>query len=296
MQAAGVATFDHREFPLDLLLECKGAERVSVCIPARDEAATIGPIVAAIRTVLVDRVPLVDELVVVDDGSKDATASIAAAAGAAVVQSAVVQSAVVQSAVVQATAEPAAAVQAICGPGSPRAHGKGQAMAAGLSFTTGSIVVFLDGDVENFAEHFVVGLVGPLLVDARLMLVKGCYERPVGGMPSGGGRVTELVARPLIRRLFPALVGVSQPLAGETAIRRGAIEGIALAGGYGVEIGLLIDVVERYGGAAIAQVDLGSRIHRNRPLEELAPQADEVLGVMLDRAGVSRSVLGPAAL
>ena len=124
------------------------------------------------------------------------------------------------------------------------------------------------------------------------MLVKACYRRPLGDSPTGGGRVTELVARPVLSLLFPELSGVVQPLAGEVAVRRAALGGIELADGYGVEIGMLIDISRRFGAGSIAQVDLDVRTHRNRPLHELAPQARDVLEVALRRAGVEASVSG----
>jgi glucosyl-3-phosphoglycerate synthase len=264
-----IATFDHRELPLDLLLACKGRQRISVCIPARNEERTIGRIVGAVRRALVDSVALVDELVVVDDGSNDATAERAAAAGARVVR---------------VPARPAADL--VAGDAEERDAGKGGAMAAAVATTSGDLVVFLDGDVEDFGTHFVTGLVGPLLVDPRLVLVKGTYERPVNGDRPGGGRVTELVARPIISLCFPSLTEVRQPLAGETALRRSVLDSITLAPGYGVELALLVDVADLYGTESIAQVDLGTRVHRNRPLAELAPQARDVLRVALMRAGV----------
>lgn len=165
-------------------------------------------------------------------------------------------------------------------------------MAAGLSSTDGDVVVFLDADVTDFAPHFVAGLCGPLLtgpdggpVVPDVQLVKAFYERPIDGRAGGGGRVTELVARPVIELLFPALDHIRQPLAGETAVRRTALDDITLEPGYGVELGLLVDIAEAYGVDAIAQVDLGSRAHRNRPLEELRPQATDVLRAALRRAG-----------
>ena len=159
-------------------------------------------------------------------------------------------------------------------------------MRSGLAASIGEIVVFLDADVENFQVHFVTGLLGPLLVHADTMLVKGCYRRPLGLSPTGGGRVTELVARPVLSLLFPELSGVVQPLAGEVGVRRSALGGIELADGYGVELGMLIDIWRRFGAGSIAQVDLDVRTHRNRPLHELAPQARDVLEVALRRAGV----------
>lgn len=258
-----IATFDHRDYPSSLVSRLKGSQRVSVCIPARDEVATVARVVASVRDAFVGPAGLVDELVVVDDGSLDATAAVAERAGARVVPSSAVA------------------------PGHARvALGKGDAMRAGLAATSGDLVVFLDADVTNFRPHFVSGLLGPLLSSPGTLLVKGCYARSLHGSPSGGGRVTELVARPLLSLLFPSLTGVAQPLAGETALRRSVTEDIELAPGYGVEIALLLDVAERYGVGALAQVDLGTRSHRNRPLADLAPQAREVLEAALARAGI----------
>ncbi len=250
-----VATFDHRHFSAADLLIAKGGRSVSVCLPARNEEATVGEIVAAIRLELVETVGLVDEVVVVDDGSSDATAERAAQAGARVVNS---------------TAGP----------------GKGQALRGALAAAHGEVLVFLDADVANFGAHFVVGLLGPLLLRPDIGFVKGFYCRPFEGRVGEGGRVTELLARPLLARLFPDLAGVVQPLAGECAARRDVLEAIAFVDGYGVELGMLIDVVGRFGVASLAQVDLGLRVHRNRPLAELTRQAAAVLDVALTRAGV----------
>ena len=220
--------------------------RVTVCIPARDEAATVAGVVAPVASSL-DQ--LVDELIVVDDCSTDGTGAIADAFGAEV-------------------------VRRDSGPG------KGAAMAAGLAASSGDIVVFLDADVRNFGMHYVTRLVEPLLADGTIVMVKGTYERPGA---AGGGRVTELLARPLLRRLFPELAFLRQPLAGEVAVRRCALDGLVFEAGYGVEVGMLLDVARRFGPSAIAQVDLGERVHRNRPLAELAGQADEVLDAILAR-------------
>ena len=257
--------FDWRQFPLDLLIERKESHRISVCIPARDEATTVGGVVRAIRTALMrPGCELVDELIVVDDRSVDATGERAARAGARVVRS---------------EHDAIDAIDAID-------EGKGGAMARGVRASSGDIVVFLDGDVENFDARFVTGLVGPLLVGPRTMLVKASYDRPLNSHGAGGGRVTELVARPLISLYFPELETIRQPLAGETATRRSVLDEVTLAPGYGVELALLIDVLGRYGREAIAQVDLGERMHRNRPLDQLVPQARDVLRAGLDRAGV----------
>jgi len=234
---------------------------VSVCLPARDEAATIGPIVREVRDALL-RPGFVDEIVVVDDASHDDTAAVARAAGATVVAE--------------------ASVLADAGPGA----GKGNVLWKSLHACRGDIVCWLDADLRNFDHSYVTRLVAPLLTDPGVVLVKGAYERSFEGAPTGGGRVTELVARPVLALLFPKLADIVQPLAGEYAGRRSALEALPFVQGWGVEIGLLIDVFERYGREAIAQADLGTREHRNRPLDELSPQAKEVLAVALQRAGL----------
>ena len=228
----------------------KGTQRIAVCIPARNEAPTIGLIVDGVAQLRDAR--LVDEIIVIDDGSDDATALEAAAAGACIVES-------------------------TCGPG------KGQALRDGLSATRSDIVVFLDADVTNFSTRFVTTLVQPLLHNPALQLVKARYRRRLDGRADEGGRVNELLARPLLRRFFPPLASIAQPLAGECAVRRSALGGLVLADGYGIEIGLLIDVFTRFGRTAISEADLGERIHRNRPLHELRPHADEILATVLAR-------------
>ena len=156
-------------------------------------------------------------------------------------------------------------------------------MAAALEASAGDVVVFLDADVANTSPAFVTGLLGPLLTTDDVALVKGFYTRPLHDDPTGGGRVTELMARPVIELLFPELAGVRQPLAGETAAHRWVFEKLGFADGYGVEVGLLIDLARTIGVDALAQVDLGERIHRNRPLHELRPQAVDVLRAALER-------------
>jgi glucosyl-3-phosphoglycerate synthase len=236
---------------------------VSVCLPARDEEATVGHIVATVRRTLMETVPLVDEVVVLDDGSIDATAEVAAWEGARVVR--------------------VADVLPECGPG----QGKGNAMWKSLHVTTGDVVCWVDADIRNFAAHFVTGLLGPLLTDPGTAFVKGYYRRPLHGEPTGGGRVTELMARPLLSVLFPELAGFIQPLGGEYAGRRSVLEQVPFVEGWGVEIGLLVDIVRGFGLAATAQVDLGVREHRNRPLDELGGQATAILLTALRRAGLT---------
>jgi len=248
-------TFHHGHFALSDLVRAKGDSTISVCLPARDEASTVGAIVEVIHDQLVERAGLVDELLIVDDGSTDDTATVAAAAGAKV----------------------------LTGTG----EGKGDAMWRSLSASTGDLIVWCDADVTNFDSRFVTGLLGPLLSENDVVFVKGFYERPLDGRPGKGGRVTQLVARPLISLLFPTLTPILQPLAGECAGRRAVLESVSFEPSYGVDLALLIDIARAYGVDAIAQVDLGERVHRNRTLEELSVQSLEILEAALARAGVA---------
>jgi glucosyl-3-phosphoglycerate synthase len=253
----------------DGLAEIKAAQhtRISVCLPARDEEATVGHIVATVRRNLIERVQLVDEIVVVDDGSQDATAEAARWEGAVV-----------------HSAEDVL-------PSLPGGSGKGNALWLSLFASTGDIICWIDADVRNFRSEFVTRLIEPLLVEPEVSFVKGYYRRPLFGLPNGGGRVTELVARPLLSALFPHLTHIVQPLGGEYAGRRTLLDTLPFVEGYGVELGLLVDIAATVGVNAIAQADLRVREHRNRPIEELAPQAMEILITALRRAGVSRSNL-----
>ena len=254
----GLRRLHHSAFSAEALAAAKNATTVSVCLPARDEERTVGRIVKTIREELVERVGLVDEIVVVDDRSTDGTAAAAANAGAAVVRV----------------------------PRMARSEsGKGVAMAVAVGQSTGDVIVFCDADVENFASHFVVGLLGPLLCDSAVGFVKGAYRRPLAGVPGEGGRVTELAAKPLLELLHPQVAHFAQPFAGEVALRRSLIETLSLPADYGVDVALLIDVAQRIGLEAMAEVDLGERVHRNRPLSELAPQARSVVRAILARVG-----------
>ena len=246
----------HRDYDV-AELAARRTERVTVALPARNEAATVGDIVAALDRDLVTA-GLVDELIVMDDHSTDDTAEVARAAGARVVPSS----------------------SLLCDFGS--GHGKGEVLWKSLCAGTGDVIVWCDADITDFSSHFVTGLLGPLIGDDGVQFTKGHYHRP-GEDGTGGGRVTELVARPLLSMFFPHLGQVAQPLSGEFAGRRSVLERLSFVRGYGVDVGLLIDVAAMVGVGAIAQVDLDLRTHRNRPLSQLGPQASAVAAAILRR-------------
>lgn len=236
------------------VVAAKGATTITACIPARDEAVTLASVLAVCGWLR--DAGVLDGVIVVDDHSTDRTGALARRMGATVVANR-------------------------DGPG------KGEALRAAVAVAEGAdVLVFLDADVRNFSDRFVSDLVLPLLSDPAVQLVKPRYRRPLDGRAGEGGRVTELLARPLLERWFPELAGLDQPLAGECALRRRALDGIELAPGYGIEIGLLIDVYRRFGRAAIAEVDLGERVHRNRPLDGLRPHTRAVLDAVLARANM----------
>src|SRR5687768_5346282 len=247
------------------LFEAKRADNctVSVVLPARNEEATVGTIVEAVRRAFVERVPLVDDLVVMNSGSTDRTACVAADAGARVVH-----------------------VDDVL-PRFGRVPGKGEALWKALYATDGDIVVFLDADVRGFDPQFVLGLLGPLITNPAVGYVKGLYDRPLttseGLVPSGGGRVTELTARPLLGALWPHLSGFVQPLSGEYAGRRRLLEQVPFVSHYGVEFGLLVDLAELAGMDALAQVDLGTRQHSHQTDAALGRMAAQILQTALAR-------------
>jgi glucosyl-3-phosphoglycerate synthase len=251
------------DFDVAGLVERKGDTVVSVCLPAHDEAATVGDIVAAIVDTLgPPGAGLVDEVLVVDDRSTDSTRVVAEKAGARVVGTNEVL------------------------PETGTWRGKGEALWKSVAAARGDLLVWVDADISDFDLAFIVGLLGPLLTDPSIVFTKGHYERPGADELIGGGRVTELMARPLLSLYFPDLVGVVQPLSGEYGARRTVMEQLEFAGGYGVDIALLVDIAADWGVDRMVQVDLGRRVHRNRTISELGVQSLEVLHAALRRAGV----------
>jgi glucosyl-3-phosphoglycerate synthase len=235
---------------------------VSVVIPARNEERTVAGVVTALVRALMSDADLADELVVMDSDSVDATAEVAAEAGATVYRASEVA------------------------PELGTFPGKGEALWKSLLVTNGDLLVFADADLTHWGPHFVTGLLGPLLADERVLLVKGFYERLYAGRDGStsadGGRVTELVARPLLSLWWPELADVVQPLAGEWAARRDLMESLPVPVGYGIELAVLLDTARRHGLDSVAQVDLGRRGHRHQASHDLAVMAAELL-VVADR-------------
>lgn len=232
------------------------AGSISVVLPALNEEATVGAIVEVLRRDLMETVPLVDELMVVDSGSTDRTAEVAAAAGAKVVHRDEIL------------------------PRIPSLPGKGEVLWRSLLASSGEIVCFVDADLKEFDSRFVSGIVGPLLTEPTVQLVKAMYDRPLGDQPAGarqGGRVTELVARPLLNLHWPQLAGVVQPLGGEYAARRALLERLPFPVDYGVELGMLIDTLHMVGLDALAQVDVGVRRHRHQDGQALGRMAAAIM-------------------
>ncbi len=262
---APIRTFHHADFPIERLAR-RRAHSVSVVVPARECAATIGEVAGVLADLR--RRGAIDQLLVVDGDSSDATAQLARRAGAEVVSE--------------------SSLMPEFGP----ALGKGDAMWRSLSVCSGDVVCFVDGDTANFGAHFATGTLGPLLLEPGVAFVKGFFRRPFRAgdevLPDDGGRVTELIARPLLRRFWPELADVRQPLAGEMAARRDLLTSLPWSTGYATETALLLDVYDVVGIEGIAQVDLDERHNDHKPLPLLAPMADEVLAaaaVRLHREG-----------
>jgi glucosyl-3-phosphoglycerate synthase len=262
-------SFTHEQFPPERLAKERNAT-VSVCLPARNEAATIAQILAQLVPLIEQGV--IDQIVVVDN-STDGTGDIARSLGAEVHD------------------------QEELMPRFGPVLGKGDAMWRALRVLRGEIVCFLDADSEEFGAHFACGLLGPLLLDPSIAFVKGFYRRPfrVGEvtLPDGGGRVTELTARPLLNMFYPELAAVEQPLAGEVAARRSLLARLPFVSGYGVDIALLLDAYREVGLDALAQVDLDVRQNAHQPLRDLGPMAYAVLHAVASRLERDGRLQGP---
>jgi glucosyl-3-phosphoglycerate synthase len=263
----GRRTHRWQEWSLDALLRRKRETGLttSLVVPARNEAATVGDVVTRVRSALMETTQLLDEIVVVDSDSTDETHEVASAAGAVVHRSREIR------------------------PDLGSHPGKGEAMWKSLFVTSGDLVVWMDADLLDWDTHFVPGLLGPLLTDDDVALVKGFYQRPLvddagNEHPFEGGRVTELVARPLIALEWPGLSWLVQPLAGEWAVRRDLFARLSVPTGYAVELAALIDTHVLLGADAIAQVDLGRRAHRHQALGDLGAMATQILAASRRRA------------
>ena len=259
-------TFHAREFAdLNRLLALKRKQNltISLALPALNEEETVGKVIQTVKQALMDQVPLLDEIVLIDSDSTDRTREIAADLGV-----------------------PVFIHQEILPSYGARA-GKGEALWKSLYVTHGDLVVWIDTDIVNIHPRFIYGILGPLLVNPRVQFVKGFYRRPlkVGDkvQAGGGGRVTELTARPLLNLFYPELSGLVQPLSGEYGGRRAALERLPFYCGYGVETGLIIDVLEKYHLPAIAQVDLIERVHHNQPLEALSKMSFAIIQAVIHK-------------
>jgi glucosyl-3-phosphoglycerate synthase len=268
-------TFAHQQFPVERIA-AERSRTVSICLPARNEEATIGPILRELLPLI--EAGAIDQVAVLDD-STDATAQIARSLGAEVYQ------------------------QHSLMPEFGPVLGKGDAMWRSLGALSGEVICFLDADSEEFGAHYACGLLGPLLCSDDASFVKGFYRRPFRvadvTLPDGGGRVTELTARPLLNLFYPELAAVEQPLAGEVAAPRELFERLPFMTGYGVDIALLIDAYEQVGLEAIAQVDLDVRQNAHQPLRDLGPMASAVLhavSLRLEREGRLQGPLPQAFL
>jgi len=259
-------TFHRGEFnDLQKLVDLKLKQEltISLGLPALNEAETVGKIISIIKTALVDEVPLLDEIVLIDSRSTDDTVAIARDLGIDV------------------------HVHQDILPQYGEKRGKGEGLWKSLHVLKGDLIVWIDTDIKNIHPGFVYGILGPLLTEPEIQYVKGFYRRPIKvgdkTYEEGGGRVTELTARPLFNLFFPELSGIIQPLAGEYGGRRSVLERVPFFVGYGVETGLLIDLFSQFGLQAIAQVDLEERIHRNQSLPSLSQMAFAIIQVFVQR-------------
>ncbi|HXN37892.1 MAG TPA: glucosyl-3-phosphoglycerate synthase [Solirubrobacteraceae bacterium] len=253
---AKVRSFHYSLYPAERIAAAR-EQSVSVCLPARECAQTVGDIVTALLELR--EAGAIDEIVVVDAASRDGTAKVAERAGAVVWQ------------------------EGDLLPEHGPVLGKGDAMWRALSALRGELVCFLDADTEGFSAHFASGLLGPLVCERGVSFVKAFYRRPLAEADDGGGRVNRLTARPALELFYPELAGVRQPLAGEVAVRRELLEALPFATGYGVEIAMLIDAWRVVGLDGMAQVDLDEHRNRHQPLSALEPMAKTVLATIARR-------------
>ncbi|HAK44306.1 MAG TPA: glucosyl-3-phosphoglycerate synthase [Spirochaeta sp.] len=259
-------TFHHSDFEdLDALVKKKKEKNltISLCIPTLNEEKTIGKEIVIFRSELMSRHPVLDEIVVIDSGSQDRTRDIASSFGADVYLASDIL------------------------PGLEPKRGKGENLWKAIYQLSGDIIVYIDADIKNIHPRFVYGLVAPLVLEDEIKYVKAFYDRPLafseGIRPSGGGRVTEILVRPLFSLFFPELSGVIQPLSGEYAVRREVLEAIPFPIGYGVETSHLIDVYSKWGLRAFAQTDLDQRVHRNQDTRDLGKMSFGILQAFLKR-------------
>lgn len=259
-------TFHHSDFwDLRQLVESKESQnlKISLCLPALNEEATIGKEIVLLKSELMDKYPLVDEIAVVDSGSTDRTREIAAQFGADVYL--------------------AEEHLTECG----NIRGKGENLWKALYLLSGDVICYVDSDISNIHPRFVYGLIGPLIHNPDIHYVKAFYDRPLafsqGIRPTGGGRVTEILTRPLFSLFYPELTAILQPLSGEYAGRRDILEQIAFPVGYGVETAMLIDIYRKLGMGAFAQTDLDTRVHRNQETIALGRMAFGILRCFFSR-------------
>jgi len=260
-------TFDADEFSnLDYLVERKKALgiTISLALPSLNEEQTVGDVLRITKTKCMDEKPLLDEIILIDSNSTDRTREIAA------------------------SYEIPVYINDQVLPGQGKRFGKGEALWKSLYLTKGDIVFWVDTDIKNFSTKFIYGILGPLLFNQKIKFVKGFYKRPITGadgvvLPGGGGRVTELTARPMLNLFFPQLSGIIQPLAGEYGGRREVLERLTFTSGYGVETMLLIDMLEKYRLESIGQVNLEMRVHHNQQLHDLSKMSFAIIQTMLSK-------------
>lgn len=270
-------TYHYKDFVwINRLVKKKQQQKltIGVCIPTKNEEKTIFNIVGTIKKDLIDKEPLVDELIVIDSSSEDKTAQLAEKAGAKVYNVRKILEGIVFKEL-------------------PK-WGKGENIWKSIYALNTDILVWVDGDIENFSSHFVYGLVGPLLLRKDLGFIKGFYRRPIkiNGVlhPAGGGRVTELCVRPLLNTFYPDLGRILQPLSGEYAVRREIIEKISICVNYAVETAMLIDIYTKWGLDIIGQVNLQERIHRNSPLHQLSKLSFGIMQAMFNRLHIAKKI------